>query len=64
METHKRLGPSEPGTGVARDSDSSQRPVARWEVEIQDSEAELGGERRVMAECAGRSVAQRLLYTI
>ena len=43
----------------------TQRPVARWEVE--DSEAELGGERRVMGECVGRSVAQgfaRPLYTI
>ena len=46
----------------------TQRPVARWEVEIRDSEAELGGgEMREMAERVGRSVAQgcaRPLYTI
>ena len=45
----------------------TQRPVARLEVEIRDSEAELGGEMREMAERVGRSVAQGCacpLYTI
>ena len=45
----------------------TQRPVTRLEVEIRDSEAELGGEMRGLAERVGRSVAQgcaRPLYTI
>jgi hypothetical protein len=46
-----------PHRGLA--SRVTRRPAARWEEEARDSEAELGGERRVMAECVGRSVAQR-----
>ena len=38
---------------------STQRPMIRWEEEIRDSEAELGGEGRVMAEWAGAESADR-----
>ncbi len=45
----------------------TRRPVARWMEWIRDSEAELGGGRRVRAECVQRRAAHacaRLLNAI